>query len=129
MFFSEISDRSAEKHGGQTIAFLWGNNKKVADDLSSITILTGQIRGGGREFSLVLSCDALICIGGGSGTLTEMAMAYQANIPIVVLQNTGGWSQKLANQFLDGRKRFRVIEAKNVREAVDKAIELASKNS
>lgn len=124
----EIAARSAEKHGGQTVAFLWGNNRKTIKDLHSITISTGQIRGGGREFSLVLSCDVLICIGGGSGTLTEIAMAYQANIPVIVLEKTGGWSQRLANQFLDNRKRFKIIGIKEEKAAVNKAIKLANKS-
>jgi len=124
---SEIAARSAEKHGGQTIAFLWGNNREIVKDLHSITVSTGQIRGGGREFPLVLSCDVLICIGGGSGTLTEIAMAYQADIPVVVLEKTGGWSQKLANQFLDNRERFKIIGVKGEKAAVNKAIELTNK--
>jgi len=43
---------------------------------------------------LVLSCNALICIW-GSGTLNEIAIAYQANIPIVDLEGSGGWGDKL----------------------------------
>ena len=120
----EIAARAAEAQGGQTLAFLWGNNKEIAKDLNSIVIRTGQIRGGGREFPLILSCDVLICLGGGSGTLTEITMAYQANIPIVVLENSGGWSQKLANTFLDARQRFRIIGAKNAKEAVSRALSL-----
>ncbi len=122
----EIAALAAEKEGGQTLAFLWGDNKKIAKDLSSIRIRTGQIRGGGRELPLVLSCDVLICIGGGSGTLTEIAIAYQANIPIVVLANSGGWSQKLAGKFLDARKRVKITAARSAKEAVNIAIKLAS---
>lgn len=89
--------------------------------------VTGLDRGGGREFPLVLSCDVLIALCGGSCTLTEIAIAYQANIPVVVLEKSGGWSEKLANQYLDGRKRIKIETAKTPKQAVEKAILLATK--
>lgn len=64
---------------------------------------------------------------GGSGTLNEIAVAYQLNIPIISISNTGGWADKLANQYLDDRKRFKIISAKNSKEAVDLAFKLARK--
>ena len=79
-------------------------------------------RGGGREFILVNSCDAIICVSGGSGTLTEIAIAYQSNIPIIVIENTKGWSEKLSGQFLDNRKRVKCVSAKTPKEAVKKAL-------
>lgn len=117
--FSTIAAREAEENRGNTVAFVWDSSKMDLGKLNSLQIVTGQARGGGREFSLVLSCDAIVCIGGGSGTLTEIAMAYQAGIPIVVLENTGGWSQKLADTFLDDRKRMKILSAKNAKGAVD----------
>jgi uncharacterized protein (TIGR00725 family) len=125
---SSIAARSAKKIGGQTIAFVWGSDKPQPKNISSIQIVTGQQRGGGREFSLILSCDALICISGGSGTLMEITMAYQAEIPIIALKGTSGWSDKLINQFLDNRRRERVIGANNPKEAVKLAINLAIKH-
>lgn len=124
---SEIAARSAEKAGGKTIAFVWGNKKQDLKGLNSKQVVTDQQRGGGREFSFILSCDVIICLSGGSGTLMEIAMAYQAGIPIIALQNSGGWSQKLAGKFLDERKRQKIIGAETAREAVDMAIKLARK--
>jgi uncharacterized protein (TIGR00725 family) len=120
---STIAAKEAEKFGGQTLAFVWGSNKANLG-LKSLEVVTGQERGGGREFPLVLSCDVIIAIGGGSGTLNEMAIAYQAGIPIVVIKGTGGWSDKLVNKFLDERKRFKIIGVKTVKEAVKKAISI-----
>lgn len=124
---SEIAARSAEKASGETIVFLRGNEKQNLKGLNSLQIVTGQNRGGGREFPFILSCDALICISGGSGTLMEIAMAYQAGIPTVVFQNSGGWSQKLAGKFLDERKRQKIIGVKTAKEAVSIALKLARK--
>ena len=74
-----------------------------------------------------MSCDAVIALSGGSGTLTEIAIAYQANIPVVVLENTGGWSEKLAGRYLDARKRIKIEAAKDPKSAVELAIGLAKK--
>lgn len=59
---------------------------------------------------------------GGSGTLTEAAMAYQLNIPVIALVNTGGWADELAGIYIDNRKRPQVIPAETPQEAVDKGI-------
>lgn len=124
---SEIAAKSAERAGGETVAFVWGDRKQNLKGLKSLQIITGQQRGGGREFSFILSCDVIICISGGSGTLMEIAMTYQARIPMIVFQNSGGWSQKLANTFLDGRKRQKIVGAKTAKEAVSIALKLARK--
>ncbi len=79
-----------------------------------------------RETSLVLSCDVIITINGGSGTLTEMLVAYQAGIPIVALKGSGGWSDKMAGKYFDDRKRIEVKSANSPREAVSKAVELVN---
>lgn len=121
---STIAAQVAQDVGGQTATFVLGDEKQNLGDLRSMQIITGQQRGGGREFPFILSCDAIISICGGSGTLMEMAMAYQAGIPVVALQNSGGWSQKLANSFLDERKRQKIIGVKTAREAVTRAIEV-----
>lgn len=80
--------------------------------------------GGGREFSLVLSCDVIIAISGGSGTLTEMAIAYQAGIPIITIPNFGGWSKELSDRYIDDRKRLKCVEATSPEEALEKAMKL-----
>lgn len=121
---SVVSARSSEKIGGQTVAFLWGTKGMDLKDLRSIKIETGLQRGGGREYPMVISCDVIICIGGGSGTLTEIAIAYQAKIPVIVLQGTGGWSDKLADTYLDDRKRFKIIGVNSPQEAVKVAYQL-----
>ena len=75
--------------------------------------------GGGREFVLVNSCDAIIAISGGSGTLTEMAIAYQANIPIITIDKFKGWSKKMSNKYFDDRKRLKCLRASTPKEALD----------
>lgn len=121
--------RGAAAAGGLTIGVTYGRSGTIYDpDATSVVVRTGMDRGGGREFVLVSSCDAIIAIGGGSGTLSEIAIAYQANRPIVVLDGTGGWSEELAGRFLDARERVRIETAKTPEKAVERAIELARPN-
>lgn len=125
---STAACRGAKKAGGLTIGMTYGDGRIVKEKSADIIIATGLVRGGGRETSLVLSCDVIITINGGSGTLTEMLVAYQAGIPIVALKGSGGWSDKMAGKYFDDRKRIEVKSASSPREAVLKALAII-KNS
>ncbi|MEK6960616.1 MAG: hypothetical protein AABX47_05560 [Nanoarchaeota archaeon] len=122
-----ISALAAKKIGGLTIGVTYGKGKEIYNDAATVVIPTGLERGGGREFTLVLSCDAIITIGGGSGTLTEIAIAYQAGIPIIALDRTGGWSDRLSGEYIDERKRMIVMTAKTPEEAARIAYGIAKK--
>jgi len=119
---STAACRGAKKARGLTVGVTYGKGLEVVEKNVDVVIASGLERGGGRELTLVLSCDAIIAISGGSGTLTEIAIAYQANIPVVVLTGTGGWSDKLAGEFLDGRKRIKAEAANSPKNAVELAI-------
>ncbi len=125
---STVACRGAKRGGGFTIGVTYGKGLDIFENKNADAVIaTGLERGGGRELALVLSCDAIITISGGSGTLNEIAIAYQANIPVVALGGTGGWSDKLAGEYLDGRNRIKVELAETPEAAVKKAIELAQK--
>lgn len=49
--------------------------------------------------------EAVVAIGGGAGTLSEVALAWVLDRPIVAFR-IRGWSGKLADTRLDGRVRF-----------------------
>ena len=121
---STAASRGAKSAGGLTVGVTYGKGKDIWDKNgdTDIIISTGMDRGGGREFVLVNSCDAIIAISGGSGTLTEIAIAYQSNIPIVVIGGTGGWADKLAGEYLDNRKRLLTIKSINAKDAVEKVL-------
>ncbi len=128
--YSSLSTNAAieaDKNGGITVGVTPGNKKEIYGDFKpTVLIPCGLEMGGGREFTLVLSCDVIIAIGGGSGTLTEMAIAYQANIPIICISGYPGWSKKMANKYFDERKRLKCLEAKTPKEAVELAISRAN---
>lgn len=121
---STAASRGAKSVGGLTVGVTYGKGKKIWDKEGNtdVVIVTGMERGGGREFVLVNSCDAIIIIAGGSGTLTEAAIAYQANIPIIALAGSGGWTDKLAGTYIDTRKRVKVQLACYPETAVLKAL-------
>jgi uncharacterized protein (TIGR00725 family) len=118
---STVACRGAKNSGGLTVGVTYGKGKDIWEKDADIIIPCGLERGGGREFVLVLACDAVIAISGGSGTLTELAVAYQADIPMIVLEGFGGWADKLADQYFDGRQRRKVLRAKTPEEAVELA--------
>jgi len=117
---STAAARGAKKAGGLTVGVTYGKTKDVWDKEGNTDIIIpcGLERGGGREFVLVSSCDAIICIRGASGTLNEITVAYQLDKPIVVLKGFGGWSEKLADTYLDDRNRRKAIGANSPEESV-----------
>lgn len=123
---STAAARGAKKEGGITMGVTYGKGKDIFDKKNTdILVVSGLERGGGREFVLVNSCDAVIAVSGGSGTLTELVIAYQLDIPMIVIKKTKGWSDKLSNKYFDDRKRRKVIGANNPKDAVRLAIVLA----
>ncbi len=121
---STAACRGAKRAGGLTVGVTYGKGlDDVVADYADVIIASGMERGGGREFVLSLSCDAIIAISGGSGTLNELVVAYQGNIPMIAITGTGGWSEKLAGEYFDARKRLLVEPAKTPKEAVDIARE------
>lgn len=124
---STAASRGAKSKGGLTVGITYGKGKKIWQKDADIVIPCGLERGGGREMVLVLGCDAVIAIGGGSGTLTELAIAYQANIPTIIVKGYGGWADQLADQFIDSRNRQKVIAASSPEEAVELAFKEAEK--
>lgn len=115
---STAACRGAKSAGGLTVGITYGKGKDVWQKDADIIIPCGLERGGGRETVLVTGCDVVIAISGGSGTLTELAIAYQADIPTIVLQGFGGWADKLANEYLDARKRQLTLGADSPESAV-----------
>lgn len=123
---SSAACRGAKKYNGLTVGVTYGKDKTVVEQNADIIIPSGLERGGGRELVLVLSCDAIIAISGGSGTLTELAIAYQADIPMIVLKGYGGWADKLANTYLDERKKRKILLTNSPEEAVELAFREAT---
>lgn len=124
---STAAARGGKSAGGIVMGITYGNTPDIWGEMKQYTdciVNTGMWRGGGREFVLVSSCDAIITVGGGSGTLNEMTVAYQKKIPIVCMKGTWWRSDKLADQYLDERyktdpQRFICKGADSAKEAIE----------
>jgi hypothetical protein len=109
--------RGARSKGGLTIGILPGEDPGLANPWVSVPIITGI--GEARNVVVVKSAQAVIAIGGGYGTLTEIAYALKSGIPVIGL-NT--WSL-----LRNGQEDDSIIKVHDAREAVDKAIALAKR--
>lgn len=70
--------------------------------------------------TLVANADAVVAIGGGAGTLTEIGFAWQYKRLIVALA-VPGWSQRLADMPLDHRVRYPSLADDRIFGAADAA--------
>lgn len=64
-----------------------------------------------RSILLVRSSDVLIVVGGASGTILELVIAYALGVPVFVLTNTGFPSDKIKEcfgEYMDYRRTTRI---------------------
>ncbi len=115
----EAACKGASSEGGVTIGVLPGDDRQSANPYVRIPIVTGI--GYARNVAVVKSSQAVIAVGGNYGTLSEISHALQSGIPVIGL-NT--WT--IAR---NGKEDKAIISAQSATEAVEKALELATKES
>ena len=109
--------RGARAEGGLTIGVIPGDDRKSANSYVQIPIVTGI--GYARNVIIVKSAQAIIAVGGGYGTLTEIGYALDAKKPVIGL---GTWKFSRNNQMDKS-----IIRAHTAKEAVSKAIKLVKR--
>jgi len=114
--------KGARAKNGTTVGVVKGPSRFTSNSYTDIEIISGMMADGLDELLLVLMCDALIVLGGGAGTMQELALAYRNNKPIVVIQGTGGWAERIGEEYLDERKRKKVLIASTAERAVELAL-------
>jgi uncharacterized protein (TIGR00725 family) len=102
---------------GDTIGILPGGDASKAND--HVDIVVPSNLGYARNVLIVTMADAVVAVGGGAGTLTEMAMAWQLG-RIVVGLDVDGWSRKLGGRPIDEQRSDVVIAASTPSDAVDR---------
>lgn len=116
--------RGCKRAGGITVGVVSGNVRRTCNKYVDVDIVSGMINC--AEENLIISMsDVLIILGGGSGTLQEISIAYRNNKPMIVIDGLDGWGAKLSNQYLDYRKKIKIIPVKRPKDAVKLAIKLA----
>lgn len=73
--------RGASEAGGVTVGLLPGLDRSAANEWVTVAIPTGL--GELRNGLIVRACDALVAVGGGYGTLSEIAFALKAGKRVV----------------------------------------------
>lgn len=111
---------SRKNQDGSLIAILPSYDPTSAESIADIVIATGIDH---ARNLIVANSDAVIAIGGGAGTLSEIAFAWALKRLIIALK-VPGWSGKIAESRIDERIRYpgikddRVYGAKSAGEAI-----------
>jgi uncharacterized protein (TIGR00725 family) len=108
----EATCRGAKEAGGLTIGILPGTSRREANPYVDIPIVTGI--GEARNAVITRTAEAVIAIGGGYGTLSEIAFALRFGTPVVGLET---WVMER-----DGHPVVPVVYATTPEEAVKAAL-------
>jgi uncharacterized protein (TIGR00725 family) len=81
----EAACRGAKEGGGLTVGILPGSDRAAANAFVDVAIPSGL--GEARNALVVRAADALVAVGGGYGTLSEIALALKAGKRVVGLDS------------------------------------------
>jgi uncharacterized protein (TIGR00725 family) len=76
--------RGAKTAGGTTLAILPGEEHQAANPWADYVVVTGI--GHARNLAVAASGEAVIAVGGGWGTIAEIAFARRLGRPVVALE-------------------------------------------
>ena len=105
----EAACKGARDAGGVTIGILPGPDQSEANKYVLVPIVTNM--GQARNAIIALSSQGIIAVDGGYGTLSEIALALKAGIPIVGIRT---WSLAI-----NGASEESIIRATTAAEAVE----------
>lgn len=117
---SKGAKQSSNYKEGMVVGIIPGFNPDEANPYVDIVIPTGLNI---MRNAIVANADAVIAIGGGAGTLSEMAMAWQMK-RMIIAYNIEGWSGKLAGKKIDNKTRVswdgdKIFKVSNEEEVID----------
>ena len=102
------ASRGAQQAGGTVVGLLPGSDRAAANEWVTIALPTGL--GELRNGLVVRAADVVVAVGGAYGTLSEIALALAAGVPVL----------GLASWPIDG-----VEPVDSASQAVSRALELA----
>ena len=108
----EAACRGARSRGGLTLGLLPGLDRDDANGWVVVAVPTGL--GEARNALVVRAADAVVAVGGGWGTLSEIALALKTGVPVVGI---GTWEPAIGGAPVEG-----IVRADGPREAVDAAL-------
>ena len=110
-FFGYEGDR------GPVVGIIPDADYEKANAYCEVVIPTGM--GTARNSLVVNTAEAVIALGGGAGTLSELAFAWQKGKRILCVKGFGGWSEQLAGVSIDKRSPQVTIAVNSVEEIID----------
>jgi uncharacterized protein (TIGR00725 family) len=111
----EAACRGARSRGGLTLGLLPGLDREAANGWVVVAVPTGL--GEARNALVVRAADAVVAIGGGWGTLSEIALALKTGVPVVGVDT---WEPAIGGALTDG-----IVRADDARSAVAEALRRA----
>ena len=114
------ASEGAREAGGTTVGVLPGASASASPPNGAVEIAIFTGLGQGRNLVVVLSAAAVIAVGGGWGTLSEIALAAKHGIPVVLLRS---WRLEPPGSAERGIDQHLVHRAEDAAEAVRLAIE------
>jgi uncharacterized protein (TIGR00725 family) len=81
----EAACRGAKRAGGTTVGILPGLDRSAANPYVDVALATGL--GEARNTLVVRAADVLVAVGGGHGTLSEIALALKAGKRVIGLDS------------------------------------------
>jgi uncharacterized protein (TIGR00725 family) len=112
----EAACRGARSRGGLTLGLLPGTDREAANGWVLVAVPTGL--GEGRNALVVRAADAVVAVGGGWGTLSEIALALKTGVPVV---GVGTWEPAIGGV----EPAPGIVRVPAAREAVAEALALA----
>jgi uncharacterized protein (TIGR00725 family) len=100
----EAACRGARSRRGRTVGILPGENRADANGWVEIALATGM--GELRNGLVVRASDALVAIGGGHGTLSEVALGLKLGRPVIGL---GTWAVHGVDEVSNAREAIEQI--------------------
>ena len=115
----EAACRGARAAGGTTVGILPGNDRSAANPFVDVALATGL--GEARNALVVRAADALVAVGGGYGTLSEIALALRLDVPVIGI---GTWELSGGGGTVDA-----IIRTDDPDDAAERAVTLALKGA
>ena len=115
--------RAQNYQSGDTIAISPKESPEGDVCLADIVIYTGL--GHARNY-IMAHGQIILAIGGGTGTLSEMAMAWSKCRPIMAFAGDG-WAGKVAGVRLDERRKDKVVRITNKRDLAKQLMQFLRK--
>jgi len=114
----QLVSKAVKNSGGHVIGFLpWEQEGNNYLDFHIKTGLDLNM----RSFVLLKNVDVVVSIGGEIGTAIEILGAYSYKKPILLMKNSGGWTDRITEvliegKFLDNRKLVEVKQVSSIDE-------------